>query len=159
MEISIRESCIRCGRCVSVPFADFRTGGSRGSGDAVQPRELHRLRSLRGRLSHGVGGARGVPRPNGCTPPITPRAADARTGGAADGRAAVEPGPEKTPVPQEMLDRIVAAADHAPTASNARQLGYTLVTDPGEAAGITEYTLGVFGSWKTPAKVRSCGRG
>ena len=49
------------------------------------------------------------------------------------------------PVPQEMLDRIVAAADRAPTASNARQLGYTLVTDPAVLPRISEYTLGVFG--------------
>lgn len=51
----------------------------------------------------------------------------------------------KSPVPQEMLERIVAAADRAPTASNARQLGYTLVTDPGMLRRITEYTLGIFG--------------
>lgn len=49
------------------------------------------------------------------------------------------------PVPQEMLDRIIAAADRAPTASNARQLGYTLVTDPAQLRAIAEYTLGVFG--------------
>lgn len=50
------------------------------------------------------------------------------------------------PVPQEYLDRIVAAADRAPTATNARQLGYTLVTDPAVRRGIIEYTLGVFGT-------------
>ena len=49
------------------------------------------------------------------------------------------------PVPQEMLDRIVAAADLAPTATNARQLGYTLVTDPVLLRRMSEYTLGVFG--------------
>ena len=49
------------------------------------------------------------------------------------------------PVPQEYLDRIVAAADRAPTATNARQLGYTLVTDPAMRREIVEYTLGVFG--------------
>ena len=48
-------------------------------------------------------------------------------------------------MPQELLDRIVAAADRAPTASNARQLSYTLVTDPAMLRGIAEYTLGVFG--------------
>lgn len=52
---------------------------------------------------------------------------------------------KKSPVPQELLERIVAAADRAPTASNARQLGYTLVTDPDALRGITEYTLGIFG--------------
>lgn len=51
----------------------------------------------------------------------------------------------KQPVPQEALDRIVAAADRAPTASNARQLAYTVVTDPATLRGIAEYTLGVFG--------------
>lgn len=51
----------------------------------------------------------------------------------------------KQPVPQETLDRIVAAADRAPTASNARQLAYTVVTDPDGLRGITEYTLGIFG--------------
>ena len=51
----------------------------------------------------------------------------------------------KRPVPQEMLDRILAAADRAPTASNARQLGYTLVTDPAQLRAVAEYTLGVFG--------------
>lgn len=51
----------------------------------------------------------------------------------------------KQPVPQETLDRIVAAADRAPTASNARQLAYTVVTDPATLRGITEYTLGIFG--------------
>lgn len=44
-----------------------------------------------------------------------------------------------------MLDRIVAAADLAPTATNARQLGYTLVTDPVLLRRMSEYTLGVFG--------------
>ena len=50
------------------------------------------------------------------------------------------------PVPQELLDRIVAAADRAPTASNARQLGYTLVTDAAQLRAVTEYTLGIFGT-------------
>ena len=48
------------------------------------------------------------------------------------------------PVPPEWLDRIIAAADRAPTASNARQLGYTLVTDPERLREVTEYTLQVF---------------
>lgn len=38
-----------------------------------------------------------------------------------------------------------AAADLAPTATNARQLGYTLVTDPVLLRRMSEYTLGVFG--------------
>lgn len=50
----------------------------------------------------------------------------------------------RRPVPQEWLDRILAAADRAPTASNARELGYTLVTDPERLRQVAEYTLGVF---------------
>lgn len=49
------------------------------------------------------------------------------------------------PVPRELLDRIVAAADLAPTASNARKLGYTLATRPETLRRIAEFTLGVFG--------------
>ena len=49
------------------------------------------------------------------------------------------------PVPDEALQRIVAAADCAPTATNARELGYTLVTDPAVLRSVTEFTLGVFG--------------
>ncbi len=48
------------------------------------------------------------------------------------------------PVPPEWLDRIIAAADRAPTASNARQLGYTLVTEPERLREVAEYTLRVF---------------
>lgn len=50
----------------------------------------------------------------------------------------------RRPVPQEWLDRILAAADRAPTASNARELGYTIVTDPERLRQVAEYTLGVF---------------
>lgn len=49
------------------------------------------------------------------------------------------------PVPQELLERIVAAADRAPTATNARELGYTLVTDPDLLRRISGWTLEVFG--------------
>lgn len=48
------------------------------------------------------------------------------------------------PVPQEWLDRIVAAADRAPTASNARELAYTVVTDPTLLRQVSGYTLDVF---------------
>lgn len=51
----------------------------------------------------------------------------------------------KEPVSQEAFDRIVKAADYAPTATNARELAYVLVTDPETLRGITEYTLTVFG--------------
>jgi len=49
------------------------------------------------------------------------------------------------PVPERTLDRIVAAADRAPTATNARALGYAVVTDPARLRAVTEFTLGTFG--------------
>lgn len=49
-------------------------------------------------------------------------------------------------VPTEMLAQIVEAAHRAPTASNAQELGYTVVTDTAKLRFITEFTLDVFRS-------------
>jgi nitroreductase len=48
------------------------------------------------------------------------------------------------PVPSEYLDRIVAAANRAPTATNSQLLEYMLVTDPDVRRQIIEFTLGIF---------------
>lgn len=48
------------------------------------------------------------------------------------------------PVPEELLQQIVEAAHRAPTASNAQQIAFTVVTDPAQLRTITEFTLGVF---------------
>lgn len=48
------------------------------------------------------------------------------------------------PVPEELLVQILEAAHRAPTASNAQQVEFTLVTDPVKLEMITEFTLGVF---------------
>ena len=137
-------SCIRCGRCVKVcPSQIF--GQEPSGGIAVHNPETCIV------CGHCVAAC-----PTGAVihaefPPERVHAAD----------YAAMPTPEQVelllavrrsnrvlttrPVPQEMLDRIVAAADRAPTASNARQLAYTLVTDAAVLRGITEYTLGIFG--------------
>lgn len=47
-------------------------------------------------------------------------------------------------VPDELLPRIVAAADRAPTASNARSLAYVAVSDRAVLRRVVEFTLGVF---------------
>ena len=50
------------------------------------------------------------------------------------------------PTPEQVeLLLAVRRSNRAPTATNARQLGYTLVTDPAMRREIVEYTLGVFG--------------
>lgn len=130
--------------CEGVPFADFRTGeGGRPRG-ALETRELHRLRALRRGLPDGsVAHAEFPPakvHPVDYAAMPTPAQVELLMAARRSNRAL-----SQRPVPQEMLDRIVAAADLAPTATNARQLGYTLVTDPVLLRRMSEYTLGVFG--------------
>lgn len=48
------------------------------------------------------------------------------------------------PVPDEALQQIVEAARYAPTASNSRQISFTLVTDPEQLRRIADFTVGVF---------------
>lgn len=47
----------------------------------------------------------------------------------------------KRSVPAEHIDRILEAARYAPTASNLRQVGFTVVTDPAKLHRVIEYTL------------------
>lgn len=49
-------------------------------------------------------------------------------------------------VPQEAIERILEAANSAPTASNLQQLEYTVVTSPAKIKAIIEFVLGYFGS-------------
>ena len=50
------------------------------------------------------------------------------------------------PIPDEALQRIVEAARYAPTASNSRQVSFTLVTEPEQLRRIADFTVGVFAS-------------
>ena len=50
------------------------------------------------------------------------------------------------PIPDEALQRIVEAARYAPTASNSRQVSFTLVTEPEQLLRIADFTVGVFAS-------------
>lgn len=50
----------------------------------------------------------------------------------------------KKPVPREMLDAIVEAAHTAPTATNAQNVSFTLVTDPEMLRQAGDYTIRVF---------------
>lgn len=50
------------------------------------------------------------------------------------------------PVPQELLEQIVEAARFAPTATNSRQISFTLITEPEKLLQISNYTIGVFNS-------------
>ena len=47
-------------------------------------------------------------------------------------------------VPEELLQQILVAAHRARSASNAQQIGFTVVTDPVRLREITGFTLGVF---------------
>lgn len=138
-------SCIRCGRCVKVCpsqiFVQEKTGG-----DVT----LHKPENCivcghcvaacpTGSVEHAEFPAGRVHAADYAAMP-TPEQVELLLAVRRSNRALTT-----RPVPQEMLDRIIAAADRAPTASNARQLGYTLVTDPAQLRAIAEYTLGVFG--------------
>ena len=50
------------------------------------------------------------------------------------------------PVPQESIEKILEAANSAPTASNLQQLEYTVVTSPEKITAIIEFVLDYFGS-------------
>ena len=47
-------------------------------------------------------------------------------------------------IPREALERIVEAADLAPTATNARLLSFTVITDPRKLREVSDFTIGVF---------------
>lgn len=50
----------------------------------------------------------------------------------------------RKPVPREYIGLILEAAQSAPTASNLRQTGLTVITDPDDLRAVIELTLGFF---------------
>jgi len=50
------------------------------------------------------------------------------------------------PIPQEALDRIVEAARFAPTASNKRNVSFTVITDPEKLRQVSDFTINKFDS-------------
>ncbi|WP_099465047.1 nitroreductase family protein [Parabacteroides provencensis] len=50
------------------------------------------------------------------------------------------------PVPKEMLDKIVEAANCAPTATNAQTVSFTIITDPSKLHQVSDYTINTFNS-------------
>lgn len=145
MDIGIGKSCIRCGRCVRVcPSGIFR---QTKAGGEVTPRDVNTCILC----GHCVAAC---PSEAVCHTEFPQERVHAVDYTALPSPAAVElllrvrrsnRAFSKRPVPRELLDRIVAAADLAPTASNARGLEYLVITDPGMLRGVSEYTLGVFG--------------
>lgn len=138
-------SCIRCGRCVKVcPSQIFVQEKAGGDVTLHKPENCivcgHCVAACpTGSVEHAEFPAERVHAADYAAMP-TPEQVELLLAVRRSNRAL-----SKRPVPQEMLDRILAAADRAPTASNARQLGYTLVTDPAQLRAVAEYTLGVFG--------------
>lgn len=138
-------SCIRCGRCVKVcPSQIFVQEKAGGDVTLYKPENCivcgHCVAACpTGSVEHAEFPAGRVHAADYAAMP-TPEQVELLLAVRRSNRALTT-----RSVPQEMLDRIIAAADRAPTASNARQLGYTLVTDPAQLRAIAEYTLGVFG--------------
>lgn len=144
MEIRIRETCIRCGRCARVcPSQIFVQEESRGAVSLRNPETCIRC-------GHCVAACPAGAVAHEAFPPERVHAFDRRdlpSPGQVELLLAVRRSNRALsdrPVPPEWLDRIIAAADRAPTASNARQLGYTLVTEPERLREVTEYTLRIF---------------
>ena len=138
-------SCIRCGRCVKVCPSQIFVQEKAGGGVTLHKPENcilcgHCVAACpTGSVNHAEFPAERVHAVDyGAMP--TPEQVELLLAVRRSNRAL-----SARPVPQEMLDRIVAAADRAPTASNARRLAYTLVTDAAQLRAVTEYTLGIFG--------------
>lgn len=51
-----------------------------------------------------------------------------------------------TPIPDDVLEKIVESARFAPTASNKRDVSFTLITDPEKLLKISEFTINKFES-------------
>ena len=106
-------------------------------------RPLYRLRALRRRVSHRFGDPQRLPaaaRTHRRYQPST------RTGAGfgADPLAALEPRADAAPHTRRSpaTDR----RSYAPTASNSRQVSFTLVTEPEQLRRIADFTVGVFAS-------------
>lgn len=145
MELAILDGCIRCGRCVRVcPSLIFRQEA------AGAPVALHRPENCI-RCGHCVAACPAGAVAHGEFPAERCHAVDY---GAFPAPGALEEllaarrsirTFREEPVPRACLERIVAAADLAPTATNARGLGYVVVTDPARLRQVVEFTLDVFG--------------
>lgn len=143
-EVAIRDCCIRCGRCVRVcPSQVFVREEPAGPVAVCHPESCilcgHCVAACpAGAVDHAAFPAERVHAADrGALP--APEQVELLMAVRRSNRAL-----SQRPVPQEWLDRILAAADRAPTASNARELGYTLVTDPAMLRHVAEYTLAVF---------------
>lgn len=144
MNIGIRENCIRCDRCVEVCPARVFCREQGGPVEVCRPEACilcgHCVAACPvGAVAHEAFPPERVHAADrACLP--TPEQLELLLAVRRSNRVLAD-----REVPPELLRRIVAAADRAPTASNARGLGYLVVTDPAELRRISQYTLGVFG--------------
>ena len=144
MKIAVRNCCVRCGRCVQVcPSGIFVREEPEGRIAVCDPEGCiacgHCVAACpAGAVDHEAFLAERVHRlDRGALP--APEQVELLLAARRSNRAL-----SQRPVPQEWLDRIVAAADRAPTASNARGLAYTVVTDASLLRRVAEYTLEIF---------------
>lgn len=140
------EKCIRCGKCVRIcPSLILR---QQDRGGEVEVRELENCIVC----GHCVAVCPEAAVEHSAFPPAKVHAFDYKDYPTAEqmlllckARRSNRAFSDK-PVPEEMLRQIVEAAHRAPTASNAQELMYTVVTDPVKLRSVTEFTLGVFRS-------------
>lgn len=144
MEITILESCIRCGKCAKVCPSRILVQEQSGAPIEVQNPEQCIA------CAHCVD--------------VCPEQAVAHSAFGPEKIHPIDyaelPSPEQTillcrarrsnramsnqPIPAPHLELILKAAHAAPTATNAQNVGYVLVTDPKKIAEITDFTLSTF---------------
>lgn len=146
VKIGVKDSvCIRCGRCVKVcPSQIFEQRKANGSVSLHKPEKCivcgHCVAACpTGAVCHCDFPAERVHKADYAALP-TPEQVMLLCSVRRSNRVL-----SSRSVPQETLDRIIAAADRAPTGTNSRELEYLLVTDPAMLKRISEYTLSVFG--------------
>lgn len=146
MDICVMDAlCIRCGRCVKVcPSAIFEQKRPGGRVSVHRPGTCIVCGQCvaacpTGAVRHGAFPRERVHPVERVLLP-TPEQVELLLASRRSTRAF-----KASPVPPALLERIVAAANRAPTATNAQNLGYVVVTDPAMLERITRYTLTVFG--------------